>query len=132
MDLESSISFSWVKKLALPFHENHRFPDLFKQAFILCFLGLSLVWVYRLYLHPLRHYPGTVLSSISDWPLYFQAISGDLHLEALQKHQTHGMTIICFLRPALVMYNANIRTINRHCRTTCTKHTLPEQCFCFE
>jgi hypothetical protein len=48
---------------------------------------------YRLVLHPLRQFPGPFLGKLTSWRLYFQASSGDLHLQALKEHQKYGMVL---------------------------------------
>ncbi|KAM5436431.1 hypothetical protein MferCBS31731_005922 [Microsporum ferrugineum] len=54
---------------------------------------VPLVAVYRLTLHPLAKYPGPFWSKLSDWPFFFEVISGDRHLECLRQHEIYGPVV---------------------------------------
>jgi hypothetical protein len=45
---------------------------------------------YRLTFHPLAKYPGPLISKLSSWSIYFQAASGNRHLESWKEHEVYG------------------------------------------
>ncbi|EGD99847.1 cytochrome P450 monooxygenase [Trichophyton tonsurans CBS 112818] len=54
---------------------------------------IPLVAVYRLTLHPLAKYPGPFWNKLSDWPFFFEVVSGDHHLECLRQHEIYGPVV---------------------------------------
>jgi hypothetical protein len=45
---------------------------------------------YRITVHPLARFPGSLLSKITSLSVYIQAVSGDRHITSLQEHEKYG------------------------------------------
>ena len=46
--------------------------------------------IYRLTFHPLAKYPGPLLSKLSGWPTFWEARSGNRHMETWKQHEIYG------------------------------------------
>ncbi|KAF2758476.1 cytochrome P450 [Pseudovirgaria hyperparasitica] len=62
---------------------------------ILVFLFIAIAYflartIYRLYFHPLAHYPGPKCAAASDWYAAWHAYKGDMHKDIYRLHQKHG------------------------------------------
>ncbi|RAR09906.1 isotrichodermin C-15 hydroxylase [Stemphylium lycopersici] len=51
---------------------------------------LLLLLLYRKLLHPLSAYPGPAASTLSSWPLVFQAYTGTRHIQHYRDHAQYG------------------------------------------
>ena len=45
---------------------------------------------YRLTLHPLAKYPGSLFARLTDWVTVYQTSTGDRHLDHLKEHKKYG------------------------------------------
>ncbi|KAI0401284.1 benzoate 4-monooxygenase cytochrome P450 [Xylaria palmicola] len=64
-----------------------------KYAVLLAIPYYFLVCLYRLWLHPLRSYPGPVLAKISDVYSGFYSLKRSLHLQTFEDQQKYGPVI---------------------------------------
>ncbi|KAF2176727.1 cytochrome P450 [Zopfia rhizophila CBS 207.26] len=58
---------------------------------LLCYLILS--WIYNVWFHPLRKYPGPLVESVSNVPIAWHMITGNQYHWTLKLHQKYGHVV---------------------------------------
>ncbi|KAF2711840.1 cytochrome P450 [Pleomassaria siparia CBS 279.74] len=58
---------------------------------LICYL--SVLSIYRIFLHPLAKYPGPIQYKLSEWPLLWQAYKGNRHIRHVRDHGKYGSIV---------------------------------------
>ncbi|KAI1778815.1 cytochrome P450 [Hypoxylon cercidicola] len=71
--------------------ESNNFPSMPTTYVVaICFLSISVLVSYRIFLHPLSKYPGPLLAKISEVYAGYYAISMNLHIRTRLDHLKYG------------------------------------------
>ena len=89
-----NLSFESVRVSVVDFNVVSRMESIIPGILLRVALA-SLLWalgvvIYRLTLHPLAKYPGPWLAKVTGFYAVYHAYVGDVHLDMLKCHETHG------------------------------------------